>query len=427
MSFHRPQPNMTLGERLRQCRNHAGLIQEAVAQQVSAPRELISMWENDIRVPSRRQLDKLAKILLVTKEYLLGIEESTGSTMEQMLFRHHPNNALSQEVRKGINEWTGFLTDWSEFLGDEASGNRRPLRDFDRDIGTTDVRRASSLATKVRKVYALGQDALPNMYTFLDKQGVLVYRSSTLASYNRDDGISGAFYNHPNLGFCILVNAATTLGRQTFTLAHEFAHALFHYSEKGLISSSFKPTSANNRSEYASFERFADAFAAHFLVPATRLRILWKAFRTEEVVPSRAAVMLAAHFRVSYIMLLFRLLNEGLIAPVEFTRCREISPSTLAEQMGLDVHTFLPRKERIKALDRFPACVLDRVTHAIREEGYGITQAAGLLGTDDLTIKNKLLGPLTKAKRDESRALLREFREYPYTNYAVRDEINEFE
>lgn len=431
---------MTLGERLRQSRNRAGLTQLAVAQQLSAPRELISMWENDTRVPSRRQLDTLAQILLVTKGYLLGIEKLTGDTMEKMLFRHYSSDNVPQEVRKGIDEWTNFLSDWSDFLGDEAPGSTRPPREFENDRGTVDVRRASSLASKVRAVYGLGEDALPDMYGFLDKQNILVYRSDTLPSYNRDNGISGAFYNHPVVGFCIFVNTATTLGRQAFTLAHEFGHALFHYSEKGLISSRLKPTSANNRSEYASFERFADAFAAHFLVPGIRLRTLWKNFQNESISNSHSAIMLAAHFRVSYAMLLFRLLNEALITPREFQECKELSPTDLAKKVGLDVTTFksfhrqfslrhsmvssseegLPRELR-----KFPPSVLERVVRAIEKEGYDVEQAAGLLGTDILTITNKLLAPPRKAKDKERRHLNKEFKEYPITNYAVLDEAKQ--
>ena len=72
-------------------------------------------------------------------------------------------------------------------------------------------------------------------------------------------GSVGAFYNHPKLGYSIFVNADTAPGRQTFTMAHEFAHALFHYPTVGVVS---------RKGDRDPKERFADAFAAHFLVPA---------------------------------------------------------------------------------------------------------------------------------------------------------------
>jgi IrrE N-terminal-like domain len=85
------------------------------------------------------------------------------------------------------------------------------------------------------------------------------------------EGGSGAFYNHPKLGYSILVNADTAPGRQTFTMAHEFAHALFHYPTVGVIS---------RKGDRDPKERFTDAFAAHFFVPSGALRELsepsWK-------------------------------------------------------------------------------------------------------------------------------------------------------
>src|SRR6266487_4029012 len=69
--------------------------------------------------------------------------------------------------------------------------------------------------------------------------------------------VSGAFLPHDEVGFSILVNAQTTPGRRQFTLAHELAHALFH-GRRPYVGWLGRPEAV---------ERFADQFAAEFLVP----------------------------------------------------------------------------------------------------------------------------------------------------------------
>jgi Zn-dependent peptidase ImmA (M78 family) len=130
---------------------------------------------------------------------------------------------------------------------------------------------------------------LPNLYALLDEREVLVYRAAMGRLDREPESISGAFYNHPELGYCILVNTDTAPGRQSFTLAHEWAHALFHYAKGGIICRS-KDTDP--------LERFADAFAASFLVPGKELRRL-----ASEFMNPLEALKLAQYFSVSYAMI----------------------------------------------------------------------------------------------------------------------------
>ncbi|MDP9409824.1 MAG: XRE family transcriptional regulator [Actinomycetota bacterium] len=372
---------MGLGDRLRERRDRAGLTQAAAARAIGAKRELVSMWETEARVPSLRQLKELARLYQANVGYLLGEEELDEKRERGALYGEL---AWDAEARLEVERWLDFLDDWAEFLkdvGQELPGPSRPPRDLDEGRIVADARRAPKLAAIVREYYWMDMDAVPDLYAFLEEVGVLVYRASLGDIGRGHDGVSGAFYNHPKLGYCILVNADTTPGRQAFTLAHEFAHALFHYPTVGVIS---------RKGDRDPKERFADAFAAHFLVPGSALRALSRHSWEENGVEPYRAVSLAAYFRVSYATLLYRLLQEGLIPKWNYEDLKEYSPRSMAEQLGLNAQFFSIPERRPLYLERYPISVIEWVRWAIEEEELSDAQAAGLLDVDVVTFRHQI-------------------------------------
>ncbi len=395
---------MGLGGRLRERRDRAGLTQAAAARTVRVPRELISMWETEARVPSLRQLEELARLYRANVGYLLGEEELDEKRERESLYGELDWDA---EARLEVERWLDFLDGWAEFLedvGEELPGPSRPPRALDEGQIVADARRAPKLAAKVREYYWLDLTTVPmDLYAFFEEAEVaLVYRASLGSIGGGSDGVSGAFYNHPKLGYSILVNVDTAPGRQTFTLAHEFAHALFHYPTVGVIS---------RKGDRDPKERFADAFAAHFLVPSSALRELARVSWKENGVEPYRAVSLAAHFRVSYATLLYRLLQEDLIPEWNYEDLKEYSPSAMARQLGLDAGFFQVPKRRPLYLERYPLSVLEWVRWAIEEEELSHAQAADLLDVDVVTFRHQigLLEYPPEATEEEEQ----EFDEFP--------------
>lgn len=385
---------MALGERLRKSRERVGLVQEQAAQVLGVPREMISMWENGSRNPSYRQLEALSGLYRVNVGYLLGEEELNERYELDMLYRWLPDD---HEIQVEVERWVSFLDDWADFReesGDELPGFGKPPRDLNENGMITDARRAPTLAAKVRKHYRMGQDATPDLYAFLDEEDVLVYRAELGSVGKGSEGVSGAFYNHPRLGYCIMVNAQTTPGRQTFTLAHEFAHALYHHAVGGIIS---------RKGDQDPKERFANAFAAHFLVPAKELRRLVEDERRDGGMDPYQALMFAAYFRVSYATLLTRLREEHLIDPDTYLDYKGYSPSSMAWQIGLDPEEFRVPEPRPLYLKRYPVSVLWRVKRAVEEDQLTDSQAADLLDVDVVTLRRqlKLLSNPPKATQRE--------------------------
>jgi Zn-dependent peptidase ImmA (M78 family)/DNA-binding XRE family transcriptional regulator len=372
---------MSLGDRLRERRERAALIQSQVAQALNVPRELVSMWETEARIPSVKQLEKLAYLYRVNIGYLLGEEKLNERREREALYR---DLDVDPKASLEVGRWLDFLDGWADFLedvGENLPGPARPPRGLDEGRIVADARRAPKLAAMVREYYWLGTDAIPDLYAFLEEVEVLVYRAPLGDIGKGSAGVSGAFYNHPKLGYSILVNSDTTPGRQAFTLAHEFAHALYHYPTVGVIS---------RKGARDPKERFADAFAAHFLVPASALRWLAERSWQEEGVEAYQAVRLAAYFRVSYATLLYRLLQEDLIPEWNYDELREYSPSAMARRLGLDAGIFCVPERHPLYLKRYPISVLEWVTWAVEEEKLSPAQAADLLNVDVLTLRHQV-------------------------------------
>ncbi len=392
---------MGLGDRLRERRGKAGFTQGEAAGALGIPRELISMWETEARTPGVRQLKELARLYRVNEAFLLGEEELDEKREREVLFR---GLAWYPEVGLELERWLDFLDDWADLLedlGEDATlpGRGKPPKDLRDYAQVTDARRAPTLATRARDAYELGPGAVPDLYAFLDERGVLVYRAALGSISGANGGVSGAFYNHPRLGYCVLVNSDTTPGRQAFTLAHEFAHALFHYPSGGLVSW---------RGYGDPKERFADSFAAHFLVPTKQLKELAEDEKQRGGPDPYEALQLASYFRVSYATLLYRLLEEKIVEREYYEWLKGYSPSRMAWYLGMDPDEFnIPEHEALH-LERYPVSVIEFVKRTVRDDELSPAQAAGLLNVDVHTLQRRISDP--PAATDEER---REYEEQP--------------
>ena len=378
--------------RLQQARARAALTQEQVGSALGVPREKVSMWENGTRTPGPETLSQIAKLYGTSVQQLKDGPPEAGEAPDwerqnrKVLFQIADCSTRARdEAKREAGRWTDFLDGWTRFLESveaiepDRIAPDRPPKEINEGFGITDARRASTLARTVRDHYSLGQNAIPDLYSFLDEVGILVYKTS-LGPVGEEETVSGAFYNHPRVGYSILVNVRCSEGRQAFTLAHEFAHALFHYPSQALVSVS---------GDDDPKERFANAFAAHFLVPHRRLRELCRTERRRSGSLSPfSALRFARYFRVSYLMMLFRLHEERQISREEVNTWKDYSPARMAERIGLD-SGFLMSSEpplatsrRSKGLWRYPASVVIWIREALRNDEVSLELAAKILQAD---------------------------------------------
>jgi transcriptional regulator with XRE-family HTH domain len=314
-----------LGDRLAKARERAGFSQDDVALLVGQQRPVISNWESGTRTPKVELLEQLAAIYRVSLAALLGEEPvEERPSFERLLFRD-ANERLGPAAKQEIQRFLAFLDAYGEFLdnlGEPAGLNKSPFSIGSGFSTREDVRRRAQLA---REFLGLGDGPVGDLKSLVDLAGITVCvgaLGSDLAT-----AVSGVFVPHPRVGFSIVVNGQTTPGRQLFTLAHELAHALFHGDRQYV--------GYFGRRE--AHERFADAFAAEFLVPSQSLRSVVEKFGVSKVTDAEIVVHLQRIFQVSYATMLVRLRSAELIRAEDFQSLQDARPVHLAMQLGYSV------------------------------------------------------------------------------------------
>lgn len=344
-----------LGLRLRAIRERLDLSQEEVARQLGLTRAVLSYYEGGQRQPSLSTLASLARIYRISIGELIEGKSEPDQPVNsaELLFRAAPTE-LPAEPRAGIQAFARYADEFADLVeeieGDLPGVGHSPFPPARSDASKGD---AARWAEELRAFLRLGEGPVRDLFGLIDED-VLVFRLPM--GDDLSSAPSGAFYNHPRAGFCVLINSDMTLGRQVFTLAHELAHVYFHSRETD--------RTISMPGAHAGWERFADAFASEFLVPSDALHKLvdelnpWERDLSDPVV----VVHLQRHFGVSYAALLVRLKQARLISQATADELRRFSPSRLAEALGYEVLPADLGDYRLGPLDHFP----DRMLRLVR-------------------------------------------------------------
>lgn len=159
------------------------------------------------------------------------------------------------------------------------------------------VNEIDSMAVNLRK--ELGEDSMSPVDIFAIANTM---PELTTVLYPLGNNISGMCIktNHASL---IAINSGMSLGRQRFSMAHEFYHLYYDTDVKKSVCS----IAINGGDEK---EREADMFASHFLLPSAAL---YGVLKNNNTVSLEQVVWLEQHFGMSRQAILYRLKNEGKI------------------------------------------------------------------------------------------------------------------
>ena len=105
--------NNNFGERLAKLRESKGWLQRDLAFRMNVKANTISNWEKGISRPNLVQLCQLCQALVVTSDYLLGLDrtamEQTLNLREQSLIRCYRNS--NEAMRKAIDSMLSQIDD----------------------------------------------------------------------------------------------------------------------------------------------------------------------------------------------------------------------------------------------------------------------------------------------------------------------------
>jgi Zn-dependent peptidase ImmA (M78 family)/transcriptional regulator with XRE-family HTH domain len=382
-----------LGDVLRNTRERLGLSQQAAAEAAGLNRVVLNYYETGARQPSLSNLASLARTYGVPVTDLLeGLEPQLAVEPSEVLFRAS-SAELPEGSRLGIHRFSGLVRTFAELAHDLKVG--LPGKQQSSLLPPVPPRtgriEAVRLARVARERLGLGHGPLGDAFHVLDDQA-LIFRVALGPDLNSTP--SGLFYNHPEVGFCVVVNSDMTFGRQVFTLVHELCHGWFHSHERDFWISFVGSTAARERS--------CDAFTGEFLVPSDGLaHAVRELEETGEGIDPISAVHLQRYFGVSYATILVRLRQEGLISPDQYENLSGVSSSKLALSLGYEVHPADLGDYDLPPLERLPAQMLRLLARAVREGTITRGDAAESLG---LSLEEALI--LTQQPRadDQDRA-----------------------
>lgn len=369
---------MTIAKNLVRARSESGLGQEDVANALGVSRAMVSYWEAGSRVPNDRQLAALSRLLRSPIGVLVGSEEPAPAPDVASMLLRGADQELPDDAFPGLREFVEFLDTYAE-LADAAKFPIRGMRQSPFVSGTgfesgDDARRK---AEEVRAYLRIGLGPIGDLDGLCELLGVTVYRAPLGEDLART--VSGAFYDHPLVGFSVLVNLDMTAGRRRFTVAHELAHALFHGESKYIVSTAGKPPR----------ERFADAFAGEFLMPSEGVRRVMEeqGFGPRIDDPSEV-IQLQRFFGVSYITALVRLRQAKFLIQARFDEFKLVRPVLLARSLGFEIseEEYHPRPD-LWRLERFPPRFRRLLRLAVQRGVLSVPSAAALtrLSIDEIT------------------------------------------
>jgi Zn-dependent peptidase ImmA (M78 family)/DNA-binding XRE family transcriptional regulator len=317
-----------LALRLRAARESIGLTQAQAAIELGVSRPLLIAIEKGNRAPTPEELVKLAEI------YGKPVSELQRSSPPPIAIGARFRAALASATGADeLSDAIGRLEDQADNYLDllrrarsEAPGRYLPAR----GIGHLDPWQAGEdLATEERNRLGVGDGPIRPLREVLEIEvGLRVF----LLPLPRN--VAGVFVNVDDLGGCIGVNISHPAERRRWTMAHEYAHYLANRDRAEI-------TPVTQRRQPPESERFADAFAANFLMPRSGLSRRFhelKRSKDGKVTPA-LLVQLAHAYEVSVQALTLRLEDLRLVPSGTWDRLRDndFQPRAAARLLGLEL------------------------------------------------------------------------------------------
>ena len=110
---------MEFSERLKKLRKQAQLTQVDVAEKLGISQPAYASWERGIKKPTQENLVKIAQILNVSVDYLVGNSDYTEDKLDniELLFRMNSKGLTEEEKKIFKNELVEFMKERKKFFG----------------------------------------------------------------------------------------------------------------------------------------------------------------------------------------------------------------------------------------------------------------------------------------------------------------------
>lgn len=321
-----------LGRRLQEARKARGLTQQDVAESLAVARTTVTALEKGDRRIRPDELIQLAKLYARLVGDLVGPREPMADFAMQ--FRTAVARTGSQqaqtELDQGVQEFQRLCEDYLylEKLNGVPFTRAYPAPYPVEGVGPEEA--AEDVASAERNRLGLGDGPVLNLREILENDvGLRIFYVSLPSR------VAGIFAYTEELGGCIAVNALHPEERRRWSMAHEYGHFLTNrFRSEISILAAYERVPAS--------ERFADAFARSFLMPAAGLRRRFNEMsRSSGGKMTAAEVCRVAHYYfVSVEAMMLRLEELRLLPGGTWERLRDrgFKVREAQEQLGLTPH-----------------------------------------------------------------------------------------
>lgn len=342
---------VVLGERLAEARRAKGWTQQETADHLGVARTTVTAMEKGERRPRAAELVQLAQLYGRSVGELVREEPQRLEPDFVVQFRKARSTSEAPEKRAQDIAQFERLCRWYADL-ERRSGTALAIRYPEPyDIsGTSPERAGEEVASAERNRLGLGDGPIPDLVGVLESDvGLRIF-----AFPMQERNTAGMFLFTEEYGGCIAVNANHPSGRRHWSLAHEYAH---------FLTDRYRPevTVFRERARRAQSERFAEAFAAHFLMPASGLQRRFAAIQrsTGGKITPVELLQLSAFYQVSIQAMILRLEDLELLPSHTWDRLKEIGfrPAKAGELLGIPVEQTgsprLPRHYKMLAIEAY--------------------------------------------------------------------------
>lgn len=286
-----------LGERLRTARETANITQDSAAKAAGMARTTLVSIEKGQRTARLDEIQALSIFYGVSANSLLRREAIHVDLVPRFRSLPETDSAGFEQAARVLNDLVRAEVELENILG-----VRKPYNyPSEKTILPGDVRKqADQDAQSLRNWLGLGEGPIQNLFALIELQlGIRVYARKL------DSKVSGLFAYDEAVGACILINSGHREDRRNLTGAHELGHFIATRRRPEIYQ--------DEKHENSREERYANAFASAFLMPA---RVTMEKFKESTIGSShltrRHIILLAKFFGVSRQAMVLRLEELGL-------------------------------------------------------------------------------------------------------------------
>lgn len=244
-----------IGERLRKARNTAGKSQDEAAAAIGVSRPTVVSIEKGQRKVKFDELETLAFLYNASVNRMLA-DNVVHVDMQARFRGPGADDAEATQAIATLSKLAAGSLELERLLGvrfEPSYPSEIPI------VRGSIERQAEDAAMAQRHRLGLGLAPITDIVSLLENEvGIRVFIQDLPSK------ISGLFAYDPVIGACIVLNAKHPWVRRALTAAHEYGHFLTNRSQFDVVEINEKKTSVD--------ERFANAFALAFLMPAQALR-----------------------------------------------------------------------------------------------------------------------------------------------------------